>query len=652
MKLSIVSLLLFVCYTIQADEIEFGKLRPIDLETKECAFEKDAAALIMFDKGNSWFVRDDNGFVLRFDRHIRIKIFKEAGFDYGEIEIPLFIGKDDRENVKDIEAFTFNIEDGAIKKYALDNENVFKEDINEYWYAKKFAMPQLKEGSIIDVKYSVYSPFYDYLQDWEFQSDIPTLYSEYKVNMIPFYSYRYRLQGASKMDHFKSYEKSGFERTFAGIPFKDMVYEFGLKNVPSFKDEEFISSRNDYLKKIDFQLAEVNYPSGYKKQLMESWPALADELLDSPAFGKYIKKAEKWGKKNLAHLNNKPAHERMEEVLNYMKSTYAWNGYTGKYRQRTFKEFNDKLTGNSANINLFAIGALNSIGIKASPVIISTRSNGKVTDSFPYASLFNYVIILVDVDGKKQLVDATQPLCPNNLIPAKCINGKGFVVEEESEAWVNISNRSPSMEELNLSIHLNVDENEMTGRCLAKSTGYMALSDRKSYRADKKEFEDGLSDELSIVDGIKPVNLLDNKTPFKYSFDFTGSIDQIDNQLIVAPFADLTVKDNPFKQENRSLPIDLVYLKANRLIATIGIPEGYRVDELPAKQNLMTDNVAFSYSAVVHNNQIQVVAIYKFKKITYDAKAYKELKNFMKEVTSKVNAKIILTKVDEGVAAL
>ncbi len=649
MRKSVFIILLLGAVLISSgQERKFGILNPSDLRIEECNFEKDAPAVVLFDKGNFWFIQDDNGFKLKFDRHVRIKIFDESAFDKGEFEIELYKGKNDRERVEDIEGVTCNVEDGRIVKSALTKDNIFKEDINEYWYAKKFAMPKVKEGSIIDVKYSITSPYYTHFRDWEFQTDIPVIYSEYKVNMIPFYSYRFRLQGAGKLDHYKKYKRQGLDRSFAGIKFNDMVYEFGLNNVPSFKDETYISSRNDYIKKIDFQMAEINYPSGYSRKYMESWPAMAKELLDHEEFGKYLKKAQKWGAKEFGHLIGKSEKERLDEIVSYMKLNYKWNRFYGKYAQRSIKEFNNTFTGNVGNINLSTIGALNSVGLNAKPIIISTRDNGKVTDSFPYSNLFNYVLILVEVDGKLRLADATEDMCPEKLIPARCINGRGFVVEEDSENWINIANKVASLEEFNLTINVDTDDLQINGNCTAKSTGYIALNERQNFHKDKEAFTKEISDKgITIENDLTVTNLFESEKPFLYQFDFTQGVDQIDNQLIISPFANLTQKDNPFKQENRSLPIDLIYLRGNRLIANIEIPDGYKVEELPISKRMNSENVAFTYSAHITDGKVQIVTTYQFKKHTYSAKSYKELKNFMNVVTSKVNSKIVFIKDDD-----
>ena len=66
-------------------------------------------AVVLFDKGTSRFVTQDNGFELMFERETRIKIQTEAGIKLAEIEIPVYKGKDDLEKVTDFEAKVYNM---------------------------------------------------------------------------------------------------------------------------------------------------------------------------------------------------------------------------------------------------------------------------------------------------------------------------------------------------------------------------------------------------------------------------------------------------------------------------------------------------------------------------------------------------------------
>ncbi len=82
----------------------------------------------------------------------------------------------------------------------MDNSTIFEEKVNDHWRVKKFALPDVKEGSVIEYKYKIISPYFFNLHDWDFQQRIPVIYSEYTTAMIPFYEYTYIFQGASKFD--------------------------------------------------------------------------------------------------------------------------------------------------------------------------------------------------------------------------------------------------------------------------------------------------------------------------------------------------------------------------------------------------------------------------------------------------------------------
>ena len=66
-----------------------------------------------------------------------------------------------------------------------------------------------------------------------------------------------------------------------------------MKNVPAFNSEEFISSINDYIIKIDFQLSKIHTTSGVSIDVITTWEELSKELLTHQDFGKYINKSKR-----------------------------------------------------------------------------------------------------------------------------------------------------------------------------------------------------------------------------------------------------------------------------------------------------------------------------------------------------------------------
>ena len=278
---------------------ELGKICNEEYELKQYSQDKNAEALVLFDIGKSYFVRTESSFDVVFERTTRVKIFSEAGIKWAEVKIPFYQEGNIYENVYDLEAYSYNYENGHIIKTPVNLSNTFDEKISNYWNIKKFAIPNVKEGTIIEYKYKINSQYIFNLRDWEFQWKIPVLYSEYEVKMIPFYEYSWLLQGANKFDSQTSYVDKGLSRQFGPITFNDMVHKYIMKDVSAFDDEEYITSINDYIIKLDFQLSKINYFNGAKVDIITTWENMNKELLKHKDFGKYIEKSEKLATKLL-----------------------------------------------------------------------------------------------------------------------------------------------------------------------------------------------------------------------------------------------------------------------------------------------------------------------------------------------------------------
>lgn len=159
-----------------------------------------------------------------------------------------------------------------LTKSNLDLANCHVEKINESWNQTKFAMPNVKPGSVIEYKYKIRSDYVFNLRDWEFQWKIPVLSSKYIVKMIPFYQYSWLLQKASKFDSQTSKVDQGLEQNFGGAKYHDVISEYEMKNLPAFKDEEFITTSDDYIIKLDFQLSKVTQITGISQNVMTTFP--------------------------------------------------------------------------------------------------------------------------------------------------------------------------------------------------------------------------------------------------------------------------------------------------------------------------------------------------------------------------------------------
>lgn len=145
------------------------------------------------------------------------------------------------------------------------------------------------------------------------------------------------------------------------------------------------------------------------------------------------------------------------------------------------KDFLKQQSGNTGNINLLLAGLLKSEGIEAYPVILSTRGNGTISFSHPFQQFFNYVIVLVEIDNRIILLDATDPLLYYSVLPEKCMNVEGLVIKPQSEEWITIQQKTSSTLQKNLKSEINPETNTIRTEALYLSTGADAYRLRSTY---------------------------------------------------------------------------------------------------------------------------------------------------------------------------
>ena len=169
-----------------------------DLETNYYEKDTTANAIVLYEYGNSYV--DNVSYDLHTEITKKIKILKRAGFEKATIEEHLYHKNDKREKMYDISASTFNLEkNGSITFNRLDQEDIFEEKYNENYDLTKFTLPNVHEGSVITIKYTISSPYFYKYKEWYFQDDIPKLHSEYHTSIPANWEYHIKLVGFKKL---------------------------------------------------------------------------------------------------------------------------------------------------------------------------------------------------------------------------------------------------------------------------------------------------------------------------------------------------------------------------------------------------------------------------------------------------------------------
>jgi hypothetical protein len=627
---------------------KYGQISPDDIEMRSCSYDSVADAVIIFDVGKSSFVKSGIGFDIMYERITRIKILNEAGKRYAQVSIPYYHEGGIYEQIKDIKATTYTVTNGQVSKSVqLDPNSCYEEKMSENWNAKKFALPDVQPGCIIEYTYKLYSQYHFNLRNWEFQWEIPALYSGYEAKMVPFYEYTWVLQAPKPLDGYTFDDGSGvIKQEFQGTSFFYKVYKFELKNVPAFLDEEYSPSREDEIIKIKFQLSGLVLPEGTTVNVMTTWPELVKKYLKHPDFGKYIKMSTSnaYNVIDPDSLDGKTELQKFNYVVDYVKDNFKWNNENSQYANKSPSELQKDKIGNSAAINLWLVGALKAVGIESYPLALSTRDHGKIQTGYPFSSSFNTVIAYVLLNGKPILTDATDPNCLNNKISMQCINDKGLLIDKDKMKWLSLQNNAASS--LVTTIKIDSIGTEQLAHIVCVAANYEALCYRNRYAGKKDVLFNELSKKAYQVEdtSLKIRYESVRAMPFAYRFTTRNNSENINGKIYVQPFLKEVFSENPLKQKTRTYPVDMTYPVQRTYKSEISIPQGYKVEFLPSNSSLNDEQFGFEYTVTQSESSINAVLMYDFKKSVYPPEEYNRVKALFDRIVLKSTEKIVLVK--------
>jgi hypothetical protein len=459
MKNSLCILFLFI-FSIskgQFSEPKFGKIVASDL--KMAHYEKDttADALMLFDYGYSRFnLNNDRKFQFIYERHCRIKIFKKSAFHLADVSIRLYQSGTRKEVLNDLTAATFNLVDGKVVKTKLNSDNIYKVEGKNYT-EKKFAFPEVKEGSIIEFTYIITSDFLYNFRGWTFQHHYPALWSQYKFVIPEYFNYRQSSKGYLQFPVYKTEQGSatynvhydseispgiGGSRTPAeNYDIKAITSEttIAATDIPAFISEPNVDCEDNYVQSLEFELSSIQYPNELRKDYTQSWESVNKEMNEDEDFGKLLK-SKGFISDTVANIcvNKLTDMEKATGIYNYLQNRMKWNGDYNIWATKGLKRpFIDRI-GSSSEINLILLLMMQTAGLKANPVMFSTRDNGMANAFYPTITKFNSVLTTVEIDGKTYLLDATSKYCPFGVIPSNDINGRGRVVNNSKGDWADM----------------------------------------------------------------------------------------------------------------------------------------------------------------------------------------------------------------------
>ncbi|MCX2474550.1 DUF3857 domain-containing protein [Pedobacter sp. MC2016-05] len=655
MKKLVLFLLLISAYIpVFAQNFNFGAITYDDYEFDRNKLDSNANAIVLKEFGTARIDIDDatGRLELIFDYHVKIKIYNKEGFENANVVVPLYKDDSREETINDLTASTFNYTDGKFVATPMDKKAIFFENRSKYTKVLKFTLPNLKEGSIIEYSYRLKSPNLFNFKTWEFQWEIPKVISEYLVYIPGIYNYNVSLRGYQKLSDQKvELAKECLRINGANIDCSKITYL--MKDIPAFIEEDNMTAPSNFKSAIYFELSDVTNPSGGKTSYTKTWKDIDYELSSDKSFGSQMKRKDMY--KDLIPSIIKDAPDdltKAKAILNYIKKQIKWDNYYGIYCAENIKKSFDNRSGNVADLNLNLIAALSAANLDAEAVILSTRENGTINKLYPVISDFNYVVAKLNIGDKSYMLDATEPLLPFGLLPLRCMNDQGRVINlKKPSYWIDLKASQKTVTNYILNGKLT-NEGKIVGTLTTIYQGYAAFAKRKEIKryTSTDEFVEKLDERLvkiKISDHvISNLDSAENALTEKYEIEFTMNDGANKDEFYLSPFFINAISKNPFNLNIRTYPVDLGAASDERIIINIELPAKYNLVEKPKNLAIGLPNGGGKYllQTQLDNNTLSLSQILQFNNAVYQPDEYPFLKEFYSKIIQNQKVEYLLRK--------
>jgi len=645
--------LLLSFLSVSQESYNYKSLVVSKADLKGTIYKKDttANAFYIYEKG---FSRIQNGrnYNLLTDYSAKIKILNKEGFEQSKVSIFLYKNKSNKKILRNLVAYTYNLENDKTVRTKLEETQVYREKYDEHYDLVTFTFPNIKPGSVITYSYQVESPFIFNFKGWDFQDDIPKLYSEYIADLPGNYLYNIRLVGPLKLDvNESSIIKNCLEVNSGGTA--DCAHsQYVMRNIPAFKEEKYMTAKKNYFSRVEYELKEFKGFDGINKKYTETWKNVDKELKTEKTIGVQLKKINITKNVLPEEIKLMPIGlDKAKAIYRYVTDHYTWNKEYRIFRNVSIKNTINSKVGNVTELNILLHNIYKQQGFSVKPILLSTRKNGYATKVHPVLTDFNYLLVQLSIDKETHLLDATEKTLAFGQIPFRCLNQYGRLLDfKNGSSWVDIKPKKRSIHNYSEKITLT-DELLIEGTSKYLYNGYHAYFKRKAFQKASEEnfFNNILNEDENITISEPSVqNENDLEKPFIEEIKFTKTAENIDDIIYLKPFSKPFFKKKPFKLNERTYPVDFGYKDYYSYIVFLEIPENYQFLDIPKSLNykLPGNTAKLNLLFQIQGKKLIINHTITFLSPYYPTEYYESLKQFFNLIVDIENNTIITIKKD------
>jgi len=638
-------LLVAAAYVVPLKAGGFQPVNPDELKMTSEPQAPGAPAIILYRQVD----RNDRGLTAHEDDYVRIKILKEEGRKYADVEIPFF--KESGNNIVNIHARTIR-PDGTIANFegkAFDKSIVKARGVK--YMAKTFTLPDVQVGGVIEYYYTLDLPeYFIFDSHWILSEELFTKHAEFSLKPYTSDYSNWHLRWTWQL------LPAGSEPPKEG---PDHIIRMEASNIPSFQTEDFMPPENELKSRVDFTYTE----DFNAKDAKEFWTNRGKKLNGYVEGFVGKRKAMEQAVAQIVSPNDVP-EAKLEKVyarVQQLRNTTYEVEKTEQERKREKEKEDSNVEdvwkrgyGSGYDLTWLFLGLVRASGFEANGVMVSDRLNYFFNPATMDAHKLDTNVVMVKLNGKDVFYDPGAALTPYGLLPWSETGVAGLRLDKDGGAWIRTMLPDSSASRIVRSADLTLSETgDLEGKLTITFTGLEAMQRRRDEmhedEADRKKFlEDEAKEHIPAASEVELVNKPDwsSSTPpliAEFRLKIPGWVSGAGRRALLPVGIFSAAEKRVFEHTERVHPIYFDFPSGKEDDVSISLPAGWEVSSLPPPQNQGTPHVVL-YSLKAENDKGKLLLTRKLNVdiLLLDKKYYGALRDFFQVVRTGDEEQVVL----------
>lgn len=623
----------------------FGKVSKEELEMTEYKPDSAAVAVVLYENRNIQVDLSAGGaFVKDVDVHMRIKILKEEGTEWGDFSVMKYVSQSVPEIVTGIEVVTYNLENDKVVPTKMSREFIYTEDVSSSFQKISFYAQDVKVGSVIEMKYSIHSDRFWEIDDVYFQKTIPVNWVESQVSIPGFFTFNKKLHGSLPVQYDSELEP----KNLFGYQYEMVVDKFVAVDLPAFKYEPYIYYPRQYFSFVTYDIRSLRLPGMDTKYYGVSWDDVDNTYVNSQIMTRF--RAQCQFKEQVAALPEEGTDiEKIASAVSLVKDNVVWDEKYKVFPEPVGQVVKAR-SGSNADINCLIAGCLREMGYTVDMVLVKMRSSGMLLDFQPERNPYDtFILRVTGSDGSQYYLDGGSPHGYINVLPPDLLVTNARLVRPNVPGeWVDLTRLTRNGTTMTVATTLT-DDLRLSGEYTCKETGNTSYSTKESYSEsdDEQDYISEIETDLAIeIDDITFGQMKEYSSSSQTEYKFHKDLDASGDFVYINPFLVKFHSADTFQSLQREFPIDFPFTYSLTYIFTFTIPEGYAVDQIPENRIFKFQPLASTArcSCTVNGNTVQMVYNFSQNKMMCGPEYYQDIRSYWKLLADIYDVVLVLKK--------